>query len=99
MDAHRLCPTEALLPLLPLQPTARPITFHPTREASPVSKDHQRQPFPFEVLDGLKGLKRRVWEPNLASLLDDLLGEMKEETQLTTQLEGESLQGEGGLTD
>ena len=71
---------------MPLQPRGRPITFHPTREASPVSKDHQGQPFTVEVLDGLIGLKRRVWEPNLASLLDYLLGKIKEEDAINTTI-------------
>ena len=61
-----------------LQPRAGPVTFHPTGEASPVGKDHQRQPFTVEVLNGLIRLKRGVWEPNLASLLDNLLGKAKE---------------------
>ena len=83
---------------MPLQPRAKPITFHPTGEASPVGKDHQRQPFTVEVLDSLIGLKRRIWKPNLASLLDYLLGKVKEEDTITMELEGKSLQGEQSFT-
>lgn len=36
-------------------PTA--VTFHPTGEASPVGKDHQRQPLSVEVVDSLGCLK------------------------------------------
>lgn len=50
------------------------VTFHSAREASPVSEDHQREPFSVEVIDSLRSLKGRVREPHLASLLDDLLG-------------------------
>lgn len=52
----------------------QPVTFHPTREASPVGEDHERQPLSVEVIDGLRGLEGRVREPHLASLLDYLLG-------------------------
>lgn len=71
---------------MPLQPRARPITFHPTREASPIGKDHERQPFTVEVLDSLIGLKCRVWEPNLASLLDYLWGKVKKEDTINNRV-------------
>lgn len=50
------------------------VTFHSTGEASPVRKDHQRQPFSVKVIDSLGSLKGRVREPHLASLLDYLGG-------------------------
>lgn len=54
------------------QGTEVAITFHATREASPVGKDHQRQPLPVEVVDGLGCLIGRIREPHLTSLLDYL---------------------------
>lgn len=54
--------------------SGRPLTFHSTREASPVGEDHERQPLSVEVIDGLRSLEGRVREPHLASLLDYLLG-------------------------
>lgn len=54
------------------------VTFHPTREASPVCKDHQGQPFSVEVIDSLCSLEGRVREPHLTSLLDYLLGMEKD---------------------
>lgn len=50
------------------------LTFHSPREASPVCKDHQGQPFSVEVLDCLGCFEGRVGEPHLPSLLDYLVG-------------------------
>ena len=38
------------------------------REASPIGHDHQRQPLPVVLLNGLRCLQGRVWEPYLAGL-------------------------------
>lgn len=58
------------------------VTFHSTREASPVSKDHQRQPFSVKIIDSLCSLKGRVREPHLTSLLNYLLGIKKDYSAL-----------------
>lgn len=47
-------------------------TFHATGEPPPVGKDHEGQLLPVEILDGLRCLVGRVWEPHLAGLLDYL---------------------------
>lgn len=47
-------------------------TFHAAGEASPVSKDHQREVLPVEVPNSLGCFKSRIWKPDLSSLLDYL---------------------------
>lgn len=47
-------------------------TFHAAGEASPVSKDHQREMLPVEVPNSLGRFKSRIWKPDLSGLLDYL---------------------------
>lgn len=52
------------------------VTLHSSRETSPISKHHQRQPLAVEVPNGLSRLKGGVRKPDLTSLLQKLKAEV-----------------------